>query len=231
MEKIIYLTWKREAQAIDAYRRELLEEAAPRMLEAGVVALNVSVADTQEQIPKPTLLMGEGATLSAAIGLWLPNLDDRAPIEEALRAGADRVDGYLVTESVPQPCRDRDWPDGTPSPGVTHFTWFPKPDHLSDEAFYRGWHEIHTPASFELHPLRWEYVRNAVARVLTPGSPPIRAIVAERFRTLQDYTDPDRLYGSKQALQRTVEELPLYADMAQMHSTPLSELIVKSLGG
>lgn len=230
MEKLIYLTWKPEAQAIAAYRQRLLEEVAPRLLAAGVQALNVSIADTQEQIPKPTLLMGEGATLSAAIGLWLPSLDARGPVEGALRQGADRVDGYLVTESVPQPCPDRDWLDGAQSPGVTHFTWFPKPDHLSDEAFYHGWHEIHTPSSFELHPLRWEYVRNAVARVLTPGSPPIRAIVAERFRTIEDYTDPDRLYGSKEALKRTVEELPLYGDMAQMHSTPLSEVIVRSLG-
>ena len=53
--------------------------------------------------------------------------------------------------------------------------------------------------------------------------------MAERFRTLEDYTDPARLYGSKEALARTVEELPLYADMDQMHSTPLSEVIVKSL--
>lgn len=230
MEKLIYLTWKRDDLAIAAYRRHLLEELAPRILAAGALALTVSVADTQEAIPKPTLLMGEGASLSGAVALWMRSLDDRGPIEAALREQASRIDGFLVTESVPQPCTDRSWPDGTPSPGVTHFTWFPKPERLTDEAFYHGWHEVHTPASFELHPLRWEYVRNAVVRVLTPGSPPIRAIVAERFRTLDDYTDPSRLYGSPDALKRTVEELPLYAEMESMHSTPLSEVIVRSLG-
>ncbi|MCP5057703.1 MAG: hypothetical protein GY937_13405 [bacterium] len=230
MEKLIYLSWKRDGLTIEAYREHLLEEVAQRILAAGACALNVSVADTQQAIPKPTLLMGEGATLSAAVAVWMQSLDDRGPVEEALREQSVRLDGYLVTESVPQPCLDRDWADGAPSPGVTHFTWFPKPERLSDEAFYHGWHVVHTPASAELHPLRWEYVRNAVARVLTPGSPPIRAIVAERFRDILDYTDPSRLYGSPEALKRTVEELPLYGDMEAMHSTPLSEVIVKSLG-
>lgn len=230
MEKLIYLSWAQEGLGMPDIRRELLGPIAEEILAAGALALNVSLADTREVIPKPTLLMGEGASLSAAVSLWLESVDQRVPVEAALSRSARRLDGYLVTESVPQPCRDRDWKDGEQSPGVTHFTWFPKPDRLSDEAFYHGWQDIHTPASFELHLLRWEYVRNAVARVLTPGSPPIRAIVAERFRTLEDYTDPSRLYGSTEALARTMEELPLYGDLESMHSTPLSEVIVKSLG-
>lgn len=230
LEKLIYLSWKGDELAIGAYREHLLAEVAPRILSAGALALNVSVADTQQAIPRPPLLMGEGATLSAAVGVWMRSLDDRGPVEAALREQATRLDGYLVTESVPQPCTDRDWPDGCESPGVTHFSWFPKPERLTDDAFYHGWQEVHTPASAELHPLRWEYVRNAVARVLTPNSPPIRAIVAERFRRLEDYADPSRLYGSPEVLERTLDELPLYAEMESMHSTPLSEVIVKSLG-
>ena len=167
-------------------------------------------------------------TLSASFDVWLDCLDDRRPIEAALREHATRVDGYLVTESVPQRCADRDWPDGKRSPGVTHFTWFPKPARLSDEQFFRAWHEVHTPFSFELHPLRWEYVRNAVARAVTPGAPPIRAIVAERFRTALDYTDPRRLYGSKEVLSRVMADTEQFGDVADMHSTPLSETIVRS---
>ena len=67
-----------------------------------------------------------------------------------------------------------------------------------------------------------------MARTLTPGSPRVDAIVAERF-SIEDYRDPSRLYGSKEVLQENVEHLPLYADMADLNSTPLSEVIVKSL--
>ena len=228
MEKIIYLVWKPEPIDIDRFRDALLGPTAEALVGAGAHRLAVSVADLAREIPKPPLLLGEGRSLSGSVDVWLDCIDDRGPIEASLRAIAARVDGYLVTESVPQRCADRDWPDGKRSPGVTHFTWFPKPARLSDEEFFRAWHEVHTPFSFELHPLRWEYVRNAVARALTPGAPPIRAIVAERFRTIEDYTDPRRLYGSKEVLKRVMADTDQFADVAHMHSTPLSETIVRS---
>jgi hypothetical protein len=171
------------------------------------------------------LLLGRGAEAAAVVSVWLDSLDDRGVVEAAIGAAAD---GYLVTESVPQRRPDRDWPDGEPSPGVTHCTWFPKPDRLSDEDFYRGWHDVHSPASFRLHPLRWEYVRDAVARVVTPGSPPLRAIVFERFRTVEDYADPARLYGPPETLEETMRDLPLYADFESLNSRPFRELILKS---
>lgn len=229
MEKLDYLVWRDPAVAATEYRTRLLEQAAPAIVGAGVRALSVGLADTDAEIPEPTLLMGRGAELAAVVSVWVDSLDDRAPIEDALAGLAGTVDGYLVTESVPQGREDRDWPDGQQSPGITHFTWFPKPDRLTDEEFYRGWHEIHTPASAVLHPLRWEYVRDSVVRPVTAGSPPLGAIVLERFRRLEDYTDPRRLYGSDEALAETMEHLPLYADFETLSSRPLHEVIVKSL--
>jgi len=228
MEKLVYLAWKHPAHSIEAYRRHLLEELTPRLLEAGARRLDVNVSDLLGTLGKPMLLMGEGASLSAAVSLWLDCYDSRAAVEALLRAQAERLDGYLVTESVPQPCTDHAWPDGARSPGVTHFTWFEKPAAISDDEFFRAWHEVHTPFSFELHPRRWSYVRNSVTRTLTPGSPPIRAIVAERFRALEDYTDPKRLFGSKQALARSAAEVAHYADPTRLHSAPLSEFILRS---
>jgi hypothetical protein len=228
MEKLVYLAWKQPHVDGAAYARRLREEAAPRLLAAGARRLELQLSDLLGTIPKPMLLMGEGATLSAAVSLWLDCYDARGPLEAALRADAARLDGYLVTESVPQPCTDRDWPDGARSPGVSHFTWFEKPAAVSDDDFFRAWHEVHTPFSSELHPRRWSYVRNSVARTLTPGSPPVRAIVVERFRELEDYTDPRRLFGSKEALARSGAEVAHYADPQRLHSVPLSEFIVLS---
>jgi hypothetical protein len=228
MEKLVYLTWKKPELPIEAYRQQLIERVAPRLLDAGARRLDVNVSDLLGTIPKPMLLMGEGASLSAAVSLWLDCYDARGPLEALLREHAARLDGFLVTESVPQACPDRDWPDGTRSPGVTHFTWFQKPAGLADADFFRAWHEVHTPFSFELHPRRWAYVRNSVVRTLTPGSPPVRALVVERFRALEDYTDPKRLFGSKQALERSAAEVSHYADPAALHSVPLSEYLLRS---
>lgn len=229
MEKVVYLTFPGEGFDPIAYREYVLAEVAAKVLGCGVRGLNVGLNDLQKEIPNPMILLGEGPSLGAATSVWVDSLDERMPIEEALTADGERLEGYLVTESIPQACTDRDWPDGEKSPGVTHFTWFEKADGVSEEDFFRNWFDIHTPFSFELHPLRWEYVRNAVARPVTSGAPPIRALVAERFREIRDYTDPARLFGTPEALQRSAEEAGDYANRQAMHSTPLSEYILRTL--
>lgn len=226
MEKLVYLSRCKPGLAPGAYCGHLLEEAAPRLAAAGAQRIELQLSDLLGTMPKPMLLMGEGALLSAAVSLWLDCYDARPAIEDVLRSQSERLDGYLVTESVPQRCADRDWPDGVRSPGVTHFSWFEKPGGISDEQFFHAWHALHTPFSFELHPRRWSYVRNSVARTLTPGSPAVRAIVLERFRVLEDYTDPKRLFGSKEVLARSAAEVAHYADATRLHSVPLSEFIL-----
>ena len=112
MEKLVYLAWKEPALAIEAYRERLIEAVAPRLFDAGGRTLDVNVSDLLGSIPKPMLLLGEGAALSAAVSLWLDCCGARGPLETLLREGTSRLDGYLVTGSIPQPCPDRDWPDG-----------------------------------------------------------------------------------------------------------------------
>lgn len=230
MEKIVYLTYPAPGFDAEAYRNHLLSDVAPKLIESSSIrGLNISVNDLLQEIPKPMLLIGNGGALGAAVSVWIDSLDNRKPIEAALSQQAERVDGYLVTESIPQPCTDRNWADGERSPGLTHFTWFNKAEGCSDEDFFHNWFEVHTPFSFDLHPLRWEYVRNAVARPLTKDAPTVRAIVAERFREHRDYTDPERLFGNKEVLMQSAKEAGDYSDPDTMHSLPLSEYIVKSV--
>jgi len=193
MEKIDLLLWDDAAVA-----------AASELQVPGLRSVTVLAA---ADLPNAPLLMGKGADLRGNAQIWVDSVDvwqqivDQAP-----------GDAYLVTESVPQPVES----EAT----LTHFTWFPKPERLTEQEFFHGWHMIHTPSSARLHPLRQGYVRDAVARTLTPGSPPIRAIVSEYF-TEEIYLDPKQLFGSTEELMATMEELPLYADQADIASCPL----------
>ena len=228
MEKLIYLGWKRDGDSIDTFRERLVGPVGRSLLEQGALALTVNVSDLRAQLGKNTAnFLGEGNTISASISLWLDSLDQRGPLEHTLRELCARLDGYLVTESMPLRCSDRTWPDGTRSPGVTLWTAFPKPDRVSDEVFYARWHGSHTPLSFEIHPL-WEYTRNAVARVLTPGAPPHRAIVEERFRTLDELVDPMKFFGAPENIQRVLDDVATFADLESMNTAPMSEWILKS---
>ena len=193
MEKIDLLLWDDEAVA-----------AASNLQVAGLQSVQVSVA---ADLPGAPLLMGRGAELRGFASFWVDSVDVWPEIVEQAPG-----DAYLVTESIPQAI--------DPGTLLTHFTWFPKPERLSEEAFFHGWHMIHTPSSARLHPLRRGYVRDAVARTLTPGSPATRAIVSEFFDE-DVYLDPKRLFGSTEELMATMEELPLYGDQADISSCPL----------
>ena len=104
-----------------------------------------------------------------------------------------------------------------------------EPERLSEEAFFHGWHEVHTPFSERLHPTRWSYTRNAVARAVTAGAPPYRAIVEERWRSFDEWLDPRQLFGSPDVLGEAQRELSQYADFESLHQTVLSEYVMKSL--
>ena len=229
MEKLVYLLWKRDEQAIGDFRARLLGDVAPKVVADGALALVANVADLHDQLgAKSPLVAGEGRTLAACVSVWVESQDLRASLEPTLFGVAARASGYLVTESVPLRCPDRRWADGERSPGVTLWTAFPKPERVSDEAFFAHWYGSHTPLSFEVHPL-WQYVRNAVARPLTAGAAPYRAIVEERFRTLDEILDMKRFFGGDLAnIKRVMDDLAAFTDMATMNTTPMSEYIVKS---
>ena len=193
MEKIDLLIWD--------------DGAAARASDLDVPGLRSAQVSAAADLPGATLLMGKGQALRGVAELWVESVDVWPDVVRQVPG-----DAYLVTESVPQAVEPGEW--------LTHFTWFPKPDRLSDEEFFHGWHMVHTPSSALLHPLRQGYVRDAVARTLTPGSPPVRAIVSEFFAE-DVYLDPARLFGSPDALTATVEELPLYADQADISSCPI----------
>jgi hypothetical protein len=134
MEKLVYLLWKRDGDAIESFRDRLVGDVGRTLIDKGALALTVNVSDLREQVGNaPSLYLGEGKTIGACVSLWLDSLDTRTPLEAALGAISARLDGYLVTESMPLRCPDRDWPDGSRSPGVTLWTAFPKPARVSDE--------------------------------------------------------------------------------------------------
>ena len=223
MEKLDVLLWG------DADRARLLSDVAPRLLALpGVRGVTVQIGDTQDDVPRPSILLGSGAGLGALVQLWVASYDGHRDVTAVLAPAAERLDAYLVSESEPQPIEDRDWPNGEQSPGISHVTWFPKPERLSEEDFLHGWHEVHTPHSAALHPRRWTYVRDTVVRALTPGSPPLRAIVVERFRELVDYTDPARLFGGEEAFAQNMQDLPGYADLDDISSRPMHELVLRT---
>jgi len=230
VEKLIYLLGDCEAGTVPRARadlRDALLETGPALIRAGARQASFCVADLDEPAAKGVPQFNVSGLHDAAVSLWLESLDQRKEIETALSSRAKRLAGYLVTESVPLVLAgDAPLPEER-YPGVALVTTFPKPERLDDKAFYARWHGSHTKLSLEIHPLT-QYIRNSVARSLTPGAPPLRAIVSESVASVKVLADPDAFYGSDEGRRRAVEDLLSFVDFEALSTVLMSQY---ALGG
>jgi hypothetical protein len=230
MEKIIHGLWREPDADAAAVEKALLGEVAPALLDLGVHGLRVLV----EEPEAAAMRFGaadDGSLLTASVGVWVDSIDDRQPILDAIAAAGCTTHAFLVTESVPLAYAEV--PSERPSPGVALLTLFHQRGGLSDEEFFANWHGIQTPLSFELHPITL-YMRNTIARALTPGAPAFRGIVEETVPTLEDLLDLDRFYSAggdaeelNRRLQRSMEVHDSFTDMATLQMVPCREHLYK----
>ncbi len=223
MEKLIYLLGDADPGTVPRARtdlREALLEIAPVLNRVGGRQVSFTVADLDDA--DRVIQFNTSGLIDATVSVWLESVDDREKIEAALSPLAKRLAGYLVTESVPRALQGSGARPGERSPGVALVTTFPKPERIDDETFYTRWHGSHTPLSIEIHPLL-QYIRNSVARVLTPGAPPFRAIVNESVASAAVAADPIAFYGSKQDQKRAAEDLLSFIDFETLSTVLMSE--------
>lgn len=210
MEKLVYLSWRSpipESERLERIARPLVDIARA----CGASGISILLPDRTEPIRdrSPARLSPGFDSASMLFQCWLPSLDRRAPIEAALAKQSDAIWGYLVTESDVQP-ETRAIAEGERFPGITQITLHEKPEGVADEDFYREWQEVHSKLSFDLHPTRASYERNAVARRLTPDAPDHRAIVLERFPTLEDFVDESRYFGDPKVARAVFAHVPTF---------------------
>jgi hypothetical protein len=195
----MYLLWTPESASPDEREQLLIRELAPQLLALAPLGLTIDADDTGAQVPPPLPLPDDEAAVRAVVSIWLEAYDLRGPYEQLLNAYSTRYAGYLVTESLytdyggNQWSAPRDWPDGQRSPGVLTVTMMQQKRGTSYEEWMTFWHTRQSPMSEEIQP-RARYVRNSVARAITPDAPPYLGIVEEAWPTVEDVTDPMRFY-------------------------------------
>ena len=225
MEKLVYALW--------GVHEGLVENTAPELLSLEPHGLTVNIVDPEIDMSATVAVPDNG--VGATVNLWLGSLDDRGPYEAVLGGAADRVAGYLVTESVPLEYEQRNWPDGERSPGVKQITMFDKRSDIDDTQFFARWHGSHTPLTFEVHPVCL-YVRHAVARAVTEGAPNWRGIVEEGLREVEDLTYPMRYFSAGDSpdtlehnVKRVIDDVSTFLDLGSVESYPTAEFILRSL--
>jgi hypothetical protein len=234
MEKLIYALWRETDQDPADVAAALLATASPAIaVLPGVRGLTLyaeePAADAMRWGTDP-----RGLVLAGLATIWVDRVEQRSPIEELLALVGTTIGGYVVAESTPIDYIDRTWPDGERSPGISLVTLFSRVAGMADDELYAIWHGSHTPLTFEIHPF-WLYLRNAVARVLTPGAPAFDAIVQEAVPTDEDLLDLGRLYGAPDDpeardanIARISGDARRFIDFATLQTAPMREVIVRS---
>ena len=225
MPKLIYLIHSPPHLDRGAFCDRVRYDLAPRLLERNPQALKLGLTDPDLRKP---LYLPIRKTGLALISIWTP--DEPAPWTALIQTLGYYVAGYRVTESTPL-AYDRDWPDGTATPGAALLTLFRKKRGLPREDFIRIWHEGHSPMALKTHPL-WNYLRNVVDSPITRDAAPWDAIVEEHFRSEADLTDPRRFFGSTllmvPRLAHVLAQTNTFLDHKTLESYILSEHWLKS---
>ena len=181
MEKVLYLLKGAEL------RPRLLDDVAPRLLEAGARHVQVNVVDDDvEAAAGSRMRSGSGPHPDALVTAWVESANGplRAPFDAVLREVDEAFVAYLVTESRPLP---GDVAEGR-RPGYTQVSLLQRPARLDEAAWLTHWHEHHTRVAIDTQSTT-RYVQNSVVRALTPNAPPCTAIVEETF-PIEAMTDP-----------------------------------------
>src|SRR3974390_2138240 len=136
-------------------------------------------------------------------------------MDEAVIALGRRWAAYLVVESLYEDygttphAPARDWPGGTPSPGVLTVSLIHRSQGLDYATWIERWHGTQSPLSARLQP-RCRYVRNEVVRALTTGAPEVHGIVEEAWPSAAHVADPMLFFsadGDPERLQANVDAM------------------------
>jgi hypothetical protein len=214
VEKVITLLWgPGDAAAGDALRARLLDEAVPRLRDAGARGIGINVHDSDaDHAPSPAPPPAGEEPHVAEVSCWLDCYERRDGAEAALA----------------------DWPDGVRSPGVLTVALIHRPDGLDSREWIDRWHGTQSPVSGELQP-RTRYVRNQVVRALTEGAPEIDGIVEEGWPSAEHVADPMLFFNATTPAEldahvaRMMTSVDACLDLARLRSSTMSEYLVSAL--
>jgi hypothetical protein len=229
MEKVVYLFRTRPSVQRAALATEL-RGAVGAVESTGASRTTLHVVDDTVTIAGPMPCPEGELPLRAALSSWVP-AHDLVDLSALLTPLAERVEGYLVTESIwseygQRRGEPRDWPAGQRSPGVTTVAVVRRNPGIAEPAFTDLWYGRQSPMSEAAQP-RLRYVRNRVVRALTPGAAPLDGIVMESWPS-QEVVDDIMAFHNDDPENLTVmmDTVARLFDMSTLRSVAMAEYLM-----
>lgn len=239
MEKVVFIAFAiDDAPSLDPGATRRFNEELLRSLDPIIypeVSLQVEDGDATMRWMKRVRPLAR--RVGAVLSTWTECADNAGDVEAAIARLSDDYAGYVVTESVPRWQTDRSASAVEARPGVLVTSLLCRAPLLTRDEFVAHWRLVHQPMSLRIHP-QWTYVRNVVARVLTPDAPEIDALCEEGFAHVDDVIDPARFYGGdvshttwKENGRTIGNDVPLFLDTTHTSSTITREYRLRTFRG
>jgi uncharacterized protein (TIGR02118 family) len=219
-----HVVWWCPADADPASLHAALHARVDQARDLGATDLTLNLAD--DRGPAFGRVARANARVAGLISATLPDVSAARAFAAWVDPGGRWSAAYAVDEAVPLDY-ERDWPLGEVSPGAKQVTFLQRKPGLDDDAFLGHWFGTHTPLALRIHPL-WRYVRGRVLSSIDAGAPdapapPLDGIVELHFRSLEDITDPVRLFGSMKNIRVIQEDVAQFIDMSTICVTVMTE--------
>ncbi len=229
MEKVVITLLR--ANADDAWCARLHDQVVPDLLSLGIPGLTVNVRDGVVRDSLMTLTTLDPPVVGF-VSLWAQqHYGDQVTAALArLRQEVDDVAAYLVTESVP--IAPPGSAPGERTEGFANVALLRRPADLDEATWLTRWHIDHTPVAIETQST-FGYTQNAVVRALTPGAPPVSAIVEELFPSAA-LSDLHAFFGAddddelRRRMERMVASTSAFGANRDVDTVPTSRYVYRT---
>ncbi len=232
MEKIIIPLWKPEAITAAEFRATLLGEVSDQLtalpslrhLTVCVVDEDVAPADGYR------MLSIFDQAYDGVLLLWSDAVTNLPAYQKVFEPRTVRHCAYLVTEADQLPLSSA--PDGSRSDGMNEIVFLQQPERLSRDEWLEIWQGSHTQIAIDTQST-YGYRQNIVARVLTPDTPQLDAIVEENFpdkalhsrAALYDAEGDEAIYQVREKIM--IDSCTRFIDFDKIDCIPTSEYRIK----
>jgi hypothetical protein len=229
VEKVIITL--RATAGDDSWCTRMRTEVADDLLALGAPGLAINVRDATVSDSLMTLTTLDPPVVGFA-SIWTQQSYGPHVLGamDRLAGECDRVDAYLVTESVPLPPPPTS--PGARTPGFANVALLRRPEELDEETWLARWHVDHTPVAIATQST-FGYTQNAVVRALTSGAPAIDAIVEELF-PIEATRDLHAFFGAADdddlgdRMNRMVASTSAFGANENVDTVPTSRYVMRS---
>ena len=206
MPKYVTLLRRAEARPRGAYLDNVASAAKDLAAAAGVEGVVLNLVDVPPE--EAGLRPGGSPAFDAVLELWVAgDAEAEALVRHAVAMLGGEAHLYPATESLEKP-RERDWPDGAPSPGIKSLYLMRRHPELSHDEAVRHWGEVHVPKALKHHVGMWRYARNVFKPPLGPAED-WDGMAELHFRTSEDLIE--RFYDSDEGRRVIAEDVATFS--------------------